>query len=320
MSSATNAQFERMSNAANAQFAREAGRTGYGKHDPPAPWIGIDWRQHQRWVQVQGCPINVIEIGSGEPVLFVHGLGGSWPNWLEQLPVLASGRRAIAFDLPGFGDSPMPAEPISIPLYARVVAGLMDALQIPSAAIVGNSMGGEITLELALSDPRRIERMVLVSPAGVSTLDVAQRLPLIRALYPPAYAISRWIGENADELVRRPRIRAALLKPVAARPRKIAPEFAAEQIRGVGKPGFLPALEAIVSHSQTLRQRLPQIACSTLVLWGDEDPVVPVRDVDVFAQAIPGASKVVWKGTGHVGMFERGAEFNALLDDFLAAA
>lgn len=309
-----------MSNGAGVQFEREAGRRGYGEQDPPAPWIGIDWAEHQRWVQVQGRPLNVIEIGAGEPVLFVHGLGGSWPNWLEQLPLLAHGRRAIAFDLPGFGSSPMPAAPISIPGYARILGGLMDALEIPSAAIVGNSMGAQITLELALSDPRRVERMVLVSPAGISTLAVGRRLPLIRTSYPAADAVSRWIGANADELTRRPRIRAALLKAVAARPRKIAPEFAAEQIRGVGKPGFLPALEAIVSHSQTLRDRLPQVGCPTLILWGDEDPVVPVRDADVFAQAIPRARKVIWKHTGHVAMFERGAEFNALLDDFLQAA
>lgn len=303
-----------------AQFEDEARRTGYGEQDPPAPWIGVDWREHQRWVTVEGRPVNVIEIGSGEPVLFVHGLGGSWPNWLEQLPVLCKGRRAIAFDLPGFGGSPMPSAPISIPSYARIVGGLMDALGIPSAAIVGNSMGGEITLELALSDPRRVERMVLVSPAGISTLAVERRLPLIRAIYPPVNAFSRWLGANADEFVRRPRLRAAALKAVAAKPRKIAPEFAAEQIRGMGKPGFLPALEAIVSHSRTLRQRLHQIRCPTLILWGDEDPVVPVRDVDVFAGEIPGARKLVWKQIGHVAMFERGAEFNLLLDEFLQAA
>lgn len=303
-----------------AQFEEEAGRTGYGEQDPPAPWIGVDWRQHQRWVQVEGCPVNVIEIGSGEPVLFIHGLGGSWPNWLEQMPILSKGRRAIAFDLPGFGSSPMPSAPISIPAYARIVSGLMDALGIPSAAIVGNSMGGEITLELALSEPERIQRMVLVSPAGISTLAVGPRLPLIRAIYPPVNAVSRWIGANADELVRRPRMRAGLMKAVAAKPRKIAPEFAAEQIRGMGKPGFLPALEGIVSHSGTLRERLPQIRCPTLILWGDEDPVVPVRDVEVFAQEIPGARKLVWKQTGHVAMFERGAEFNLLLEEFLQTA
>jgi pimeloyl-ACP methyl ester carboxylesterase len=298
---------------------REGARSGYAPQDLPAPWVGIDWRKHQRWVRVQGKPLNVIDIGSGEPVIFVHGLGGSWPNWLEQLPALSQSRRAIAFDLPGFGGSPMPSGPISIEGYARVLADLMDALQLPCAAIVGNSMGGEITAELAISAPERVQRMVLVSPAGLSTAVLKQRLGVIRGVYPLIHALTGWVGTNADQFVRRPRLRAAALAAVAAKPRRIAAEFAAEQIRGMGKPGFLPAVEAISAHSQTLRGRLHQIECPTLIVWGDEDPVVPVRDADGFVEHIAGASKVVWRETGHVAMFERGAEFNALLEGFLGA-
>lgn len=301
-----------------SQSGYSGGQTKYsaagGKR---APWLSIDWRNHQRWVEVEGAPINVIELGSGDPVLFIHGLGGSWPNWLEQLPVICAGWRAIAIDLPGFGESPMPKAPISIPNYARIVGGVMDALGIGSAAIVGNSMGGEISLELALSAPERVRRMLLVSPAGISTVAVEKRMPLIRGVYPLVNAASRWVGANADEIVRRPRLRAAALSVVAAQPRRIAPEFGAEQIRGTGKPGFLPALEAIVAHSGTLHGRLGEISCPTLILWGDKDPVVPVRDAEVFAKAINGARKVVWEHTGHVAMFERAAEFNALLEGFL---
>lgn len=287
--------------------------------DEPAPWAQIDWRTHQRWVQVEGRPVNVIDVGSGDPVLLIHGLGGSWPNWLEQLPALAATHRAIAFDLPGFGASPMPAGPITIAGYARAVGKLMDALGVSCAAFVGNSMGGEISAELALSAPERVQRMVLVSPAGVSTAHLARRLPAIRAGYPAVGAFAGWLGANADQVVRRPRLRAAALSVVATRPRRIAAEFAAEQIRGMGKPGFMPALEALIAHSQTLRERLPQIECPTLVVWGEEDPVVPVRDAAVFAELVPGARKVVWPETGHVAMFERAAEFNALLAGFLGA-
>lgn len=303
----------------STQSQREPTRDGYAPPQPAAPWVGIDWREHQRWVQVQGKPVNVIDIGSGEPVIFVHGLGGSWPNWLEQLPALSQSRRAIAFDLPGFGGSPMPGGQISIEGYASVLADLMSALQIPSAAIIGNSMGGEITAELAISAPDRVRRMVLVSPAGLSTAALKQRLGYIRGGYPLIHALTGWVGTNADQFVRRPRLRAAALAAVAAQPRKIAAEFAAEQIRGMGKPGFLPAVEAISAHSQTLRQRLHQIDCPTLVVWGEEDPVVPVRDADGFIEHIAGACKVVWPQTGHVAMFERGEEFNALLEGFLSA-
>ncbi len=302
-----------------AQFGGQAAAAGYAPQDSPAPWVAVDWRRHQRWVNTGGAHVNVIELGTGEPVLFIHGLGGSWPNWLEQLPVLSASYRTIALDLPGFGSSPLPPGRISIPGYAQIVAGVMDALGIASAAVVGNSMGGEISAELAIAAPERVQRLVLVSPAGISTANVQRQLPMIRRTYPAVHAAASWVGANADQLVRRPKLRAGVMSAVAARPRNIAAEFAAEQIRGMGKPGFLPALEAIVSHSQTLRERLPAIGCPTLVLWGDKDPVVPVRDAEVFASQIPGAHKIVWQDTGHVAMFERAAEFNALLEGFLSA-
>ena len=122
---------------------------------------------------VDGQPVNVVELGSdrtqgGQPLVFVHGLSGSWPNWLEQLPVFAAERRVIAMDLPGFGHSPMPSEPISISAYARLLDGLLDALGVGAAALVGNSMGGFISAELAIAFPQRVERLVLVSAAGIS--------------------------------------------------------------------------------------------------------------------------------------------------------
>lgn len=284
-----------------------------------APWLSVDWRRHQRWVHVDGRPVNVVEVGSGEPVVFVHGLGGNWTNWLEQLPVIGTGWRAIALDLPGFGHSPMPAAQISISGYAAAVTGAMDALGIPSATLVGNSMGGEISAELALASPERVSRMMLVSPAGVSTGSLQPRLPLIRRAHPTLQSVNGWICRNAEKLARRPRLRNAALSTVAAQPQRISATFTAEQLKGMGKPGFLPALEAVVSHSQTLSERLPQVGTPTLIVWGDKDPLIPVRDADVFARQIPGAHKIVWQDTGHVAMFERPAEFNALLEGFLSA-
>ena len=74
--------------------------------------------------------------------MFVHGLSGSWTNWMEQLPIFAQERRVIAMDLPGFGFSPMPRERISISGYARILDGLFTALGLDGGAVVGNSMGG----------------------------------------------------------------------------------------------------------------------------------------------------------------------------------
>src|SRR4051795_1864953 len=112
---------------------------GYGPSGR-SPWLDVDWREHQRWVTIDGGRVNVVELGSGPPVVFVHGLSGSWQNWLEQLPGLAEDHRVVALDLPGFGQSPMPPEQISISGYGRLVEGVCDALGLDAVALVGNSM------------------------------------------------------------------------------------------------------------------------------------------------------------------------------------
>ena len=91
----------------------------YGNPDPE--WLRIDWRRHLRRVELPGAEVNYAEIGEGEPILFVHGLGGCWRNWLENLPHFGRTHRAIALDLPGFGDSPMPSWTIDMPAYGRLV-------------------------------------------------------------------------------------------------------------------------------------------------------------------------------------------------------
>src|SRR3712207_5286093 len=96
-------------------------------------WTDITWHEHLRWVDVQGTPANVLDIGDGPPLVFVHGLSGSWQNWLLQIPEFAQEHRVIAVDLPGFGESPMPAEKITISGYGRWLDGLFDALDIEAA-------------------------------------------------------------------------------------------------------------------------------------------------------------------------------------------
>ena len=90
---------------------------------------------------------------------------------------------------------------------------------------------------------------------------------------------------------------------VAARPDLLPAPLVAEQIRGSGKPGFVDALDALTDYP--IRDRLPEIACPTLIVWGEDDKLVPVRDADEFERLIPDARKVVFPDTGHVAMLER---------------
>jgi len=279
-----------------------------------APWLGVDWREHQRWEVVDGNPVNVIDIGSGPPILWVHGLGGAWQNWLEQLPEFAEDHRCVAIDLPGFGESPVPRDDISIAGYGRGLAELMDQLEIPEAVVVGNSMGGFISAELAIQAPKRVEKLVLVSAAGLSSEQIHLR-PLLTVARMTAFAAA-WVGTHSDELSRRPRARRLLVSGVMRRPDRLAGALIAEQVRGSGKPGFIDALDALATYR--IRDRLPQIAAPTLVVWGTHDRLVPVEDADEFERLIPNAWKVVFADTGHVPQLERPEAFNEELREFLA--
>jgi pimeloyl-ACP methyl ester carboxylesterase len=225
----------------------------------------------------------------------------------------------LAVDLPGFGHSPMPSEPITISGYARTADALLDKLDVAAAAVVGNSMGGFVAAELAINFPQRVERLALVSAAGISTYNHAgasRALPGIRRAERVIAAYAGWIASHSETVARRPGLRNATLGLIARHPSRLPAALAAEQIRGAGKPGFTQALQANLNYD--FRHRVGEIACPTLIVWGDGDRIITVRDADRFAKLIPGSRKVIFEDTGHVPMLERPAAFNALLDEFLS--
>jgi pimeloyl-ACP methyl ester carboxylesterase len=222
----------------------------------------------------------------------------------------------IALDLPGFGYSPMPAEKISISGYARTIGELCDVLDIAAAALVGNSMGGFISAELAICDPARVDRLVLVSAAGISIENQSYPTGAMHRVEGFLAAYTAWVASKSEFVSRRSRLRQATLYSVMRHPGRLPAPLAAEQLRGSGKPGFIDALDALMSYP--IRDRLSEISCPTLIVWGRRDWLVPVKDADKFERLIPNSRKVVYEGTGHMAMLERPAAFNALVDEFLA--
>jgi pimeloyl-ACP methyl ester carboxylesterase len=279
--------------------------------------MDVDWQQHLRWVRVEDRWMNIVDIGSGPPMIFIHGLSGCWQNWLENIPHFAREHRVIAVDLPGFGRSEMPADPISVNRYADTIDALMGELDIDSAQIVGNSMGGFVGAELAISHPARVQRLVLVAAAGLSiehvrtirTSGFRHRAENIAFFY------IGWLASRSHQVAARPRLRHALLLIVAAHPSRLPPALTMEQVLGSGKPGFSDALEAMCTYP--IRDRLERIASPTLIVWGEKDRLVPLRDASVFERLISDARKIVYADTGHIAMMERPARFNADVLEFL---
>ncbi len=279
--------------------------------------MDVDWREHLRWVTVDGSPVNVVDIGAGPPVVFLHGLAGCWQNWLESIPAIAADHRVIALDLPGFGASPMPSTPITMPGYARMLDELFVTLGVDSATLVGSSMGGFVAAEFAIRYRAQVDRLCLTSPAGLSMEHMRNernrglRARIENYLFFGTY----WAASKSDRVVRRQRLRRALLLLLAAHPERLPSALVAEQAHGAGKPGFAEALEAMTGYP--IRDRLGEIACPTLVVWGELDRLVPVRDAAEFEWLIGGARKVVYEDTGHLVMLERPDRFNADLRAFL---
>ncbi|MCA1682951.1 MAG: alpha/beta hydrolase [Actinobacteria bacterium] len=280
-------------------------------------WLDIDWEAHRRWIRVDGRWVNLIDIGEGPVLIFIHGLAGCWQNWLENIPFFARDHRVIAMDLPGFGESEMPADEISISGYGRTVEALCEALDIDSGVIIGNSMGGFIGAELAICFPVRVERLCLVGAAGLSIENLrTQRKKGIRHRAENVVFFNlAWIATRSPAITARPRTRRLILMLVAAHPERLPAELTAELVRGAGKDGFSPALDALCNYP--IRDRLNEIACPTLIVWGDKDLLVPVKDAAEFERLIDDSRKVIYPDTGHLPMLERPARFNQDLRAFL---
>jgi pimeloyl-ACP methyl ester carboxylesterase len=289
---------------------------GYGASAEP-DWRSIDWREELKTVHIDGRPVNYVDLGSGErePVVFVHGLGGQWQNWLENIPRVALERRALALDLPGFGLTPEPAGRITIPGYGRVVDAFCERLELGRVALVGNSMGGYIAAEVAIQFPARVSRLVLVSAAGISSAATV-RAPILTAGR-VAKAMATYSAARHRTMAARPLSRHFSLALVARHPRLLKADLAYEGFfKGVGKPGFDDALRACLDYD--FRERLPEVKVPTLIVWGGDDAIIPVRDANEFERLIPDSRKVVMRDTGHVPMAERPQAFNDLLMEFLA--
>jgi pimeloyl-ACP methyl ester carboxylesterase len=296
-------------------IARPGADPTYADGDDQA-WMDIDWPALSRDIEVDGRRVHVVDTGGdGPPLLWLHGLGGVWQNWLLNIPAFMGTHRCVALDLPGFGESEMPRGEISFPDFARTADAVCDQLGIECPVVIGNSMGGFVGSDLALSFPTRVDKLVLVSAAGLST-EYVRREPVLATARAWAAVMTR-LGAQADSMLRRPRGRRLALQAVVRYPEKLSVPLATELAQGAGSPGFNAAFRALLNYS--FRDRLEKIEVPVLIVWGRNDMLVPVEDAEEFEHLIgENAHAVIFEDTGHLAMLERPNRFNELLRGFLA--
>jgi pimeloyl-ACP methyl ester carboxylesterase len=172
---------------------------------------------------------------------------------------------------------------------------------------------------MATTVPERVVSLVLVSPAGLDARAFRndRLLGVLRRVERLVVAGGTMVATHADWVARRARLRRVFMHLAVRHPEQLPNALMAEQIRqGSGKPGFVDALDALTDHD--IEDRLGDLRCPTLLYWGQEDRLVPVRDAGRFAALIPGARVVRLDDTGHMAMLERPGRFNADVTAFLA--
>ncbi len=255
-----------------------------------------------------GTGLHYLAAGAGPAVVFVHGLGAFKEIWWSAVRTLAPTYRAVAFDLPGHGQSP-PHERYAMSYLAEVVAASCAELGLAQITLVGHSMGGNVAARLALARPDLVRRLVLVDAA----LDMQYLARRSQVFIHPERGQRRLVWTRH---ISRPLARwgarvphdhdGGLLRPLARR---------AHYVTSM-QPAVVQSYIASLWQS-TLSDELRAITQPTLVVTGDRDPMVARRQAEVAAELIPGAELAVVRRTLHNPMDERPMVFQALLKDFL---
>ena len=272
-----------------------------------------------RTIQAGGREIFVTESGEGPPLLMLHGGGPGatgMSNFSRNIPTLANRFRVIAPDLPGYGRSSKGLDrkdPFGE--LARVMLGLLDALGVEKAHLLGNSLGGSCALRLALEAPERADRLVLLGPGGI---DTSRRRPTEGLLH----LLDYYSGEGPTREKFEQFLRKDLVFDGAALPDAlIATRYAASiDPEVVANPPLVRPKDLANARALdlTLDPRLGSLETPTLVLWGTEDRVNPASGGRSLQEKMPNCDLYLFSRTGHWVQWERAAQFNAATIAFLS--
>jgi pimeloyl-ACP methyl ester carboxylesterase len=242
-----------------------------------------------RW---RGHSIHVTETGQGDPLLLVGGLGTNtdmWAPFVEQF----SARRIIRFDAPGTGQSSTPMIPVSIASLADLAAAVLDEREAPWADVVGFSYGGFVAQRLAYDRPARVRRLVLASTnfgmgSALGSIGAMAELVSPRRYYSPSHFDQTAAALYGGKTGRNPSARRAMMEARHRRP--------------PSAHGYAMQVLAVAGWSSwPFLHRIPH---ETLVICGDDDPLVPVANARMLAPRIPNARLEIVEGGGHLILWD----------------
>lgn len=237
-----------------------------------------------QYVEVEGIRVRYQVIGEGEPVVLVHGLSASSLWWTRNVPVLAQRYRLYLVDLPGFGAMHYPRSRFALEKAATWLLAWMDAVGLKQARFIGHSMGGRICMRIAALRHDAVSRLVLVSPA----------------------------------ILARSRTVRGYLVPLLSSVRHLTLHFFVILLFDALRCGPLTLLRAASDLvTQDAREEMKAVSAPTLLVWGEEDPLVPLTLGYVVREEMSHADLLVLNRAGHVSMFDQPEAFNEAVLAFL---
>jgi 4,5:9,10-diseco-3-hydroxy-5,9,17-trioxoandrosta-1(10),2-diene-4-oate hydrolase len=263
--------------------------------------------------------IAYTELGHGPVVLMLHGGGpgaSGIPNYARNVQQLAAHFRVIVPDMPGYGASTKGIDRLD-PFgdLAGAMFGLLDALGVERAHLIGNSLGGACAMRMALDQPERVERLILMGPGGVNM-----------SRSEPTAGLKRLLGYYAGEGPSIEKLRAFILGDLVFDASQVPDAVVDERFQAsidpevVANPPLMGPITDPTKVDFLLDPRLSECPVPTLVLWGTEDRVNPASGANLLQQAMPHCDQYLFSGTGHWVQWERAAEFNAVATVFLQQA
>lgn len=277
-------------------------------------------------LDVNGVPLRVRISGpaDGVPVLLIHGIARSLEDWTETHDLLAAEHRVISTDLPGFGYSRKGRERPGLPAFGRAMAALLDAAGVTEPAhVMGNSLGGGVSMTLAADHPGRVASLTLVNSVGFGSEANISALPMTYGALAALPGLRDYFG---------PKARAAGAETIRDlfHDRTLATK---EQFKHAGflakqrdfRATFLGTAATLGAPVVGIkagwrRELLGRIAASdvpVLVVWGDDDRILPAKHLSAAAEALPRARTYLFSGCGHMPQVEKAEEFAALVGAFV---
>ncbi len=279
---------------------------------PPSAYLSIPSKK----INLSGINLHYVEAGKGPPLLFLHGLGGSWKDWSANLPAFAATYQVMAIDFPGFGDSDKPEVKYSIDWFTHIVESFIREKKLERVNVIGHSMGGLVALDLAARLNSPVKKLVVTDAVGIGDKSEFISYAMTKKIMGPE---TRW--ESFEKFLQE-EFRAMVDGFIKDQKPKTAREFFESVPKNpfTGSP-FLPMTTNVQMTASIIdfdiRPKLASIRQPTLILWGAKDPVAPPQDASLLKKEILQSRLVLFPDSGHSPMIEHPSLFNQELGKFL---